>query len=72
MIGDELKAKRKALGLTTESFAQMVGVSDGRTVRRWEKGDREIPGSVIVLLELSDEILAARQWLLKRAKRLTS
>ena len=29
----------------------MVGVEDGRTVRRWEAGDRELPGPVIVVME---------------------
>lgn len=50
MTPTDLKQARQALGLTVEGFARAVGVSDGRTVRRWEAGDRDIPGPVIKLL----------------------
>lgn len=49
MTGEELKSARKSLGLTAEGFAQLVQVQSGRTVRRWEAEEREIPGPVIVL-----------------------
>jgi DNA-binding transcriptional regulator YiaG len=49
MTPAELKSARKALGLTAEGFARLVHVESGRTVRRWEAGDRDIPGPVIVL-----------------------
>lgn len=49
MTAAELKAARHALGLSAEGFARLVGVESGRTVRRWEAGDRDIPGPVIVL-----------------------
>ena len=47
---DDLKAARHALGLSAEGFAKLVGVESGRTVRRWEAGDRDIPGPVIVIV----------------------
>ncbi|MDA9463072.1 helix-turn-helix domain-containing protein [Bradyrhizobium sp. CCBAU 53415] len=48
---EALKDARATLGLTADAFARIVRVEDGRTVRRWEAGEREIPGPVIVILE---------------------
>lgn len=45
----ELKSARRALGLSAEGFARLVQVESGRTVRRWEAGERDIPGPVRVL-----------------------
>ena len=50
MTPGELKAERKALRLSAEGFARLVGVQSGRTVRRWERGDRDVPGTVERLL----------------------
>lgn len=47
----ELKAAREALGLSADELARVVGVDDGRTVRRWESGERELPGPVTVVME---------------------
>lgn len=52
MNPDELREIRGKLGLSTAGLAELLKVSDGRTVRRWEAGDREIPGPAIVLLRL--------------------
>ena len=48
---EALKNARAALGLSTDALARIVRVEDGRTVRRWEAAEREIPGPVIVILE---------------------
>jgi len=48
---EELKNARAALGLSADALARIVRVEDGRTVRRWEAAEREIPGPVIVILE---------------------
>ena len=45
----ELRTARDALGLSAEQFAKLVHVQSGRTVRKWEAGDRDIPGCVAVL-----------------------
>jgi hypothetical protein len=63
---EALKAARHALGFSADGLARMVRVEDGRTVRRWESGEREIPGPVIVLMEtamgyLADSALITRQ-----------
>ena len=52
MTSAELKSARQSLGLSAEAFARLVRVADGRPVRRWEAGDRDIPGPVIVILGL--------------------
>ena len=46
----EFKSIRNALGLSAQAMARGLGVSDGRTVRRWEAGDRDIPGTLDALL----------------------
>ncbi len=57
MTPSDLKSARHALGLSAEGFARLVRVESGRTVRRWEAGDSDIPGPVAVLVEaiLADE-----------------
>jgi DNA-binding transcriptional regulator YiaG len=46
----ELRTARHAFGLSAEGFARLVQVESGRTVRRWESGERDIPGPVQVLV----------------------
>lgn len=65
MTPAELKAARHALGLSAERFARMVRVQSGRTVRKWEAGDRDIPGPITAILDLADAVPAAREWLLR-------
>lgn len=48
---EALREARATLGLSADALARIVRVEDGRTVRRWEAGQREIPGPVIVILE---------------------
>ena len=52
MTPAELKTARLSMGLSAEKFARLVRVESGRTVRRWEAGEREIPGPVVVIVEL--------------------
>lgn len=60
MTGEELRGARLALGLTLDEFARLVRVSSGRTVRKWEDGEREVPGPVAVLTELF--LLSSDAW----------
>lgn len=60
MTGPELKSTRHALGLTAEGFARLVRVESGRTVRRWESGERDIPGPVLALLDLIERCPEAK------------
>jgi len=61
MTAAELREARHALGLSAQKFAEAVGVESGRTVRRWEAGDRAVPGTVVVLLRILGEIPEARR-----------
>jgi DNA-binding transcriptional regulator YiaG len=63
MTPAQLKSARHALGLSAEGFARLVGVKSGRTVRRWESGEREIPGPVmkLTMLAMSKHIFQALQ-----------
>lgn len=66
MTPGELKSARHALGLSAEGFAKLISPpdrpSDGRTVRRWEAGDRDIPGPVVVLVSAIMESRAVRRY----------
>ena len=39
------------MGLSADGLARILGIEGGRTVRRWEAGDRELPGPVVVVME---------------------
>lgn len=59
----ELKHIRQSLGLSAEVFARLVRVESGRTVRRWEAGERDIPGPVQVIAEGLRDSGAVRAYL---------
>lgn len=50
MAPAQLKAYRQQLGLTQSGLAALLRC-DARTVRKWEAGDREIPGPAEVAVE---------------------
>lgn len=62
MSPSDLKAARRLLGLSSEGLAKLVRVESGRTIRRWEAGDRDIPGPVIVLIEALMSSAAVRRY----------
>ena len=47
----EFREARHKLGLSCAKLAALFKVSDGRTVRRWESGERDIPGPAQVLMD---------------------
>jgi len=51
MTSEELHALRKSIGLTQEQAAEKFGV-DIRSYRRWENGERGIPGPAVVLARI--------------------
>lgn len=53
MLPEQLKAARKALRMSQADLARelRLGENGERTVRRWERGERDIPGPVTVLIE---------------------
>jgi DNA-binding transcriptional regulator YiaG len=54
MAPTELREARDRLGLTQEELAGLLALGSGgnRTVRRWETGERAIPGPVVVAMRL--------------------
>ncbi|KKL62126.1 hypothetical protein LCGC14_2188280 [marine sediment metagenome] len=50
MSPEQFRAGRKQLGLSQNALARLFRVFDGRTVRRWECGERDIPGPAVVLM----------------------
>ncbi len=51
MTPQEFEAARKQLGLSETALARLFKVGD-RTVRRWEDGEKDIPGPAQVLISL--------------------
>ena len=52
MTRQEFKQARLELGMTQEQMATAVGVTTGRTVRRWESGERGVNLSASMLVEI--------------------
>ena len=53
MTPAELKSARAKLGgLTQDQLAEVIGIRWGRTIRKWEAGERPVPGPVQMLLKL--------------------
>ena len=57
-----------SLGLSQAEFARMLGVAEGRTVRRWEAGDWPAPPYVALLRDLCRDRPSVTQWLLARLR----
>lgn len=51
MTAEEFRAARAAFGLSAEGMARLVGVHNGKTVRRWASGESDVPGPVGILLQ---------------------
>lgn len=58
MTGAEFKSARIAAGLPTQQAAATALESDLRTVRRWENGERAVPGPVRVALRCMTQLRA--------------
>lgn len=61
MTPTQFKDARERLGLSQAELSLIFGVATDRTVRRWEAGERDIPGPVIVLMKLILRSAEARQ-----------
>ena len=60
MTPASFRAIRQHLGLSTAHMARVLLVGSGRTVRRWEAGERPVPGPVATLMALLENVRAAR------------
>ena len=63
MTPTEIKNRRKTLGLSARRFALLLGVAGDRTVRRWERGDMDVPRHAVLLLRAMDEVPGMRKFL---------
>ena len=61
MTADDLREARKALGLSADALARLLNAESGRTVRRWEAGESNVPGPVDALLTACMESAAVRE-----------
>lgn len=50
MTPQQFRAIRHGWGLSQRDMAALVGTRTGRTVRKWESGEREIPDSAKLLV----------------------
>jgi DNA-binding transcriptional regulator YiaG len=55
MTPTTFKSIRQRAGLTQSGLAVRLRISDHRTIRKWEKGEREVSGPVSLLMEMLDE-----------------
>jgi transcriptional regulator with XRE-family HTH domain len=69
---EQLKEARQKLGLSAENLARVLRVEDGRTVRRWEAGERAIPGPVTVVMETIMGNLAQQEMITRQLEMLRS
>jgi len=51
MTPTEFKAIRNGAGYSQNALADLLRISDGRTVRRWEDGSRPVTGPISILME---------------------
>ncbi|MGH1351231.1 MAG: helix-turn-helix domain-containing protein [Methyloligellaceae bacterium] len=51
MTPKQLRTARRALGLSQAKLATRLGLADGRTIRKWEAEDRDIPQAQAGILE---------------------
>jgi len=52
---ERFKAIRKEAGLTQADLAERLRISDLRTIRKWEAGERAVSGPVALLMEMLAE-----------------
>jgi DNA-binding transcriptional regulator YiaG len=55
MTPEQFRAIRQRAGLSQARLAELLRLSDGRTVRRYEAGERSIPGPVSLLMEMIED-----------------
>jgi DNA-binding transcriptional regulator YiaG len=63
MSPDEFKRARLELGMSQNDIAEFLGVASDRTIRRWEEGDKDIPGPVLLVLELIFNVPGVAEYL---------
>ena len=67
MTPESFRDFRKSLQLSQSQMARAIGVGGDRTVRKWEEGERDIPGPVETISAAADKFPAFAKWLALRA-----
>ena len=67
MSPTEFRTIRATLGLSANAMARLLGLSDGRSVRRYEAGENEVSEPLSRLTRLAETVPAARKALEKMA-----
>jgi transcriptional regulator with XRE-family HTH domain len=55
MTPETFRTIRQKAGLSQARLAALLRLGDGRTIRRYEAGERTIPGPVSLLMEMIEE-----------------
>ena len=55
MTPETFRAIRNRQGLTQSQMAARLRISDARTIRRWELGERPVSGPASLVMELLDK-----------------
>jgi DNA-binding transcriptional regulator YiaG len=63
MTPQEFTDLRHRLDLTQRELAPIIGLASERNIRRWEEGERVIPQSIIILLDLIIRFPEVRRYL---------
>ena len=63
MTPKQFKRARRMLGLSQPELADLLGIASDRTLRRWEAGQMDIPGPVLLAMELIMEFPEVREYL---------
>jgi DNA-binding transcriptional regulator YiaG len=50
LTGEDVKNTRAALGLSQQELAELVGISQARTIRKWERDEVCVPAPVAIML----------------------
>jgi len=63
MTPKQFKRARRMLGLSQPELADLLDIASDRTLRRWEAGQMDIPGPVLLVMELIMELPEVREYL---------
>jgi len=63
MTPQEFTDLRYRLDLTQRELAEIIGLTSERNIRRWEEGERVVPQSIIILMDLIIRFPEVRRYL---------
>jgi len=62
--GIDIRTARRKLGLSIEGLRRLLrmGENSGKTIRRWQSGEQDVPGPVAAFLEVLMKSAEARRF----------